>query len=102
MCARLKAKAQEQLVHLADNEWGNELMLKVATELLDQHRDDPYYFVTVYEHAGWFLSYARIDGEIRIVSTANDAAVFPDVVRNWWKQVNQETSGYIHVPAIRR
>jgi len=58
------------IVHLGDNEWGNELMKKVAMDWFTEHPDCQY--VEVYEHAGWFLGYRR-DGSIW--STANDTAV---------------------------
>lgn len=62
---------------LADDEWGNELMGRVAREYADQHREAWPLIVCVYEHAGWFLSYlfgapGVEDGAI--CGTANDGA----------------------------
>ena len=60
-------------IHLARGEYGNELMATVAGETL---RADLADIVTVHEHGGWWLQYARDhDGQILIVGTANDAAV---------------------------
>ena len=44
--------------------------------------------VTVHEHAGWWLSYARIKGEIRCVGSANDGAHYPEEVIRWWHYRN--------------
>lgn len=58
------------LIHLADDEWGNETMWRVAKEFFDAHPECE--FVEVSEHAGWYLGYRR-DGSTW--STANDMAV---------------------------
>ena len=58
-------------VHLADNEWGNRIMARVATETFAAHPEADV--VMVYEHAGWCLGFLS-DGTV--VSSANDAAVF--------------------------
>jgi len=63
------------MVHLANNEWGNATMRAVATEWFTQH--PACNFVMVYEHAGWWLAYNRTG--LEIVGTANDLAVMrPD------------------------
>ena len=76
------------MVHLANDEWGNATMRAVATEWFSQH--PACNFVMVYEHAGWWLAYARdetpclpgvgLDAHggryhMEIVGTANDLAV---------------------------
>jgi hypothetical protein len=62
------------VISLADNEWGNEIMREVANEWFASHPDCA--FVEVREHAGWWLGYYR-SGEC--VGTANDCAVLrPD------------------------
>ena len=58
------------LIFCADNEWGNELMLKLAREAFDANPS--LMFVEVYEHAGWSLGWRR-DGSVW--TTANDMAV---------------------------
>jgi len=56
-------------IYLASNEWGNQVMQRIAEE---HFRDNPdCEFVEVYEHAGWHLGFRR-DGSIWC--TANDAA----------------------------
>lgn len=80
------------LIHLADNEWGNEIMREVADEWFAAHPE--CMFVWVYEHAGWSLTFHRI-GEV--VGTANDAAVLrkgrprpTEYVSAWhWREVTR-------------
>jgi hypothetical protein len=57
------------LIHLADDEWGNQTMECIAREFFDEHPDCN--FIEVYEHAGWHLCWRR-DGSIW--GTANDMA----------------------------
>ncbi len=95
-----------QFIFLADNEWGSELMEKVAKERLTQMKDEypgDICIVTVYEHAGWFLSYAFIDGysdNMRVVGTANDGARFDGPVdafrQKYWP------ARHTSLPEIRR
>ena len=59
-------------VHLADREFGNDLMAKVAAYEFTRHKDLPQLFVMVVEHGGWWLQFAK-DGTI--IGTANDCAV---------------------------
>ena len=58
------------IVSLADNEWGNQIMREVAQEWFARHPHCE--FVEVREHAGWWLGYHR-SGEV--IGTANDCAV---------------------------
>jgi hypothetical protein len=58
-------------VHLADNEWGNRTMARIAKETFENFPEAD--MVMVYEHAGWCLGFLS-DGTV--VSSANDAAVF--------------------------
>ena len=58
------------LIHLSDDEWGNETMKRIAMEHFAS--DPSCQFVEVYEHAGWFLGFRR-DGSIW--TTANDMAI---------------------------
>ncbi len=92
-----------QTVHLAADEWNNEIMLEVATELLNkppQMEKDDIYVVEVYEHGGWWLQYAKIDSEIIVVGTANDAAVMPHKAKHLQERARGAESVYL--PAIRR
>ena len=86
-------------VFLGGNEWGNELMLKVAEDLFSLSTDKENLLVTVHEHAGWYLSYAMINENIRCVSSANDRAEFPEEVRRYWES-NQGVKTTLEV--IRR
>lgn len=61
------------VIHLADNEYGNEKMDEVAQEYFRKHPDIPNLIVDVREHGGWWLQYARCG---TVVGTANDAALF--------------------------
>lgn len=65
-------------IHLADDEWGNALMRQVAEEALADPQYQAYQplVVSVYEHAGWALEFALLDGRATVVSSANDLAVF--------------------------
>jgi hypothetical protein len=58
------------VIHLADDEWGNEMMFAVAQEYFTRNPDED--FVEVYEHGGWFLGFRR-DGSCW--TTANDLAI---------------------------
>jgi hypothetical protein len=58
------------LIHLADNEWGNETMRDVARQYFDEQPECN--FVEVYEHGGWYLGFRRDDSTW---CTANDMAV---------------------------
>lgn len=62
-----------EYVYLASDEWGNEIMQQVADETLDK-MNHPLACVCVYEHAGWYLEYARVDGRTVCIGTANDMA----------------------------
>lgn len=57
------------VICLADNEWGNELMLKVAMECFEANPE--VNFIEVREHGGWYLGYRR-DGSVWC--SANDGA----------------------------
>ncbi len=84
---------------LADNEWGNETMGRVAREYADQHREARPLIVCVYEHAGWFLSYlfgapGIEDGAI--CGTANDAASLSPKVLAFGETIRDVVSlGYV-------
>ena len=85
------------VIQLADNEWGNQLMDRVASEALVEHRDKPNLVVVVQEHAGWFLSYTH--GR-EIVDTANDTAVLSHPAREFWEKVRGLPE--VHLGYIRR
>lgn len=62
-------RARKWVIYLADNEWNNDTMERLAKE---QFAADPTLdVVTVNEHGGWFLSWNR---DMVCVGTANDMA----------------------------
>lgn len=67
--------------HLADDEWGNDTMDKVAREVFSEHTSIDA--VRVYEHGGWQLTYNRAGV---IVGTANDLARMSDAAKAWGQQ----------------
>jgi hypothetical protein len=67
-------------VHLADQEFGNDLMWLAGQGEFAKHPEIGWLFITVIEHGGWWLQYAR-DGTI--VGTANDTAVLCDRARQY-------------------
>ena len=74
-------KARIFYEHLAPNEWGSPLMVKIADERFQ--KDATLDIVHVDEHAGWFLSFRR-DG--KVVNSANDAAFYPASIESWREQ----------------
>lgn len=60
------------MIFLADDEYGNDVMEQVAREHFAANPDCQ--FIVVYEHAGWFLGYRR---DMSICATANDGAALP-------------------------
>lgn len=89
-------------IHLADDEWGSELMAKLAREaLLDpQNADKQPLVVMVHEHAGWALGWAVLHGEPTICYSANDAAAWP------WRALEFREEAYraewVRLTTIRR
>jgi hypothetical protein len=80
-------------VHMGSDEWGNELMTKVANAYAKEHADKRPLIVSVYEHAGWFLSFlygAAGISDGRICGTANDDAVLPKSVLEFGKSIDAE------------
>jgi hypothetical protein len=76
-------------IHLASNEWGNELMRQVADEYAATMKRRPL-IVAVHEHSGWTLSFLYgapgiADGAV--CETANDAAVLPDAITNFGERI---------------
>lgn len=71
-------------VHLAENEWASQengnKMWNVAKNYFNKWPALENMIVTVYEHAGWWLSYLR-DGTI--VGTANDMATLSEKAMQW-------------------
>jgi hypothetical protein len=65
----MKARIWQE--HCAGNEWGNDVMERIAMERFES--DPSIDVVNVIEHAGWSLSWTR---DMLIVGTANDMAVF--------------------------
>ena len=75
-------------VMMAAHEWSSttsmEGIAKEQISLLPEEKRK-WGVVVVHEHGGWWLAYAAIDGEVRCVGSANDAAVFPEDVKRWWQ-----------------
>jgi hypothetical protein len=65
------------VVKMASHEYqSNTDMDKIASDILLADDYDPAYplVVSVYEHAGWWLEYALVEGKVRVVGSANDGA----------------------------
>jgi hypothetical protein len=88
-----KVYAKKLWIKLADNEWGNELMVQVAMEAFTS--DPSLDAVQVNEHAGWYVTFLR-DGTI--VSTANDQAHLSNRAREFLNTIY----GYDFAGEIRR
>lgn len=95
-------KASYIYVHLADNEWGNELMGKIALETFTAHPDKENLFVEVNEHGGWFLIYFKDGDEVTTVGSANDMAVYG----GWKNEIRKTLYGkdveWTYLPEVRR
>jgi hypothetical protein len=90
-----------QWIHMASDEWGCNLMDAVADEAFGKYEGDKSkLLVEVHEHGGWYLAYAWIDGRVRVVSSANDAACFPKEVSEFWRMYNKASRTML--PTIRR
>lgn len=89
-------------IHLASNEWGNDLMGLVADDYAAEHPDVRPLVVSVHEHAGWHLSYlygAPGIGDGTICGTANDAAVLSSTVLEFGKAIDKvEIVGEVRRP----
>jgi hypothetical protein len=90
-------------VFMASDEWGNELLHKLAAEYLAQHLDKPNLVVSVHEHGGWYLDFTHAkpgsNGPI-LVGTANDTATPSPERRRFWERVNGLPE--VYVDSIRR
>ena len=77
------ARPTLKLLHviMADDEWGNRLMDEIARDLFATRPDAEE--VEIQEHAGWFLRYARINGEIHTIGSANGSAIYPRIAAQW-------------------
>jgi hypothetical protein len=78
MVTAVKRKARMLVVRLASDEWGHELMWKVARDTMDA--DTTLDAVHVIEHGGWHLMFNR-DG--LVVGTANDNCRLSERVLQW-------------------
>jgi hypothetical protein len=54
----------------------------------------------VFEHAGWYLTYALIGGEMTVIASANDGACYSAEVRKWWEE--RRSAKWDYLPSIRR
>ncbi len=82
-------------IHLASDEYGNEIMTQAAREAFDTHPELDV--VEVYEHGGWYMN---IDRSGRVVGSANDAAVYTPEIIAWWKAMNSRD--WKQLPSIYR
>lgn len=75
-------KLKRVSIHLGDKEWssdeGHQLMPRLAKEAIEANSEpDTLTIATVYEHGGWWLTYAKnAAGDIMGVGSANDLAVY--------------------------
>lgn len=71
-------KAHRVFIHLADDEWGNQAMERIARQYAEANPDKANLLMTVYEHGGWVLEWFAdlAAGIFMIVGTANDGAIF--------------------------
>lgn len=81
-------------VWLADNEYGNPLMNRVAEEFLCDHPEVDV--VEVIEHAGWWMRYARLNGRVVVIGSANDQAVYPDEVQELRREYGARPVHAVH------
>lgn len=80
-------------VRMADDQWGNELMDKLAAMAMAEHAEPgATVIVNVQEHAGWFMDYAMIGGRLTVISSANDLAYKTLEVRSFLAEVNAPTT----------
>ena len=93
-----------QMIHMADDEWGNSLMQEIAETAIAGWKGPGELVVEVYEHAGWYLAWSRIDGKIACVSSANDCAQFTKKIKQFWCDFNTADKGKMvqWVAPIRR
>jgi hypothetical protein len=80
-------------VRMGDDQYGNELMDKLAQKALAEHSEPgAMVIVNVQEHGGWFLDFAMINGKLCTVDSANDQAYKPPEIRAFWALVNCPTN----------
>lgn len=92
-------------VKMADHEYESASlrMDDLAREQFTIHHDKmEHLMVTVNEHAGWFLSYAMVDGIMVIVETANDAATVTPERRQFWSRINNCEHKWNRLPTVNR
>jgi hypothetical protein len=96
-------RATHIYVYLADNEWGNETMGRVAEQIAREHHDKPNLLITVYEHGGWFLEwFVEAPGKLVVVGTTNDMARFPKHAESIRFFLGNKNVQWERLPSIRR
>jgi hypothetical protein len=85
-------KAYRVTIRLADDEWGSELMARVARQYCDEHPDLDPLVVEVIEHAGWFLTFTRSGV---CVDTANDTACLSRSAHEFFAKVRGSDWQYV-------
>ena len=93
-----------QTIHLADDEWSTNLMQMIAEEAIGAWRGYGELVVEVWEHGGWHLTFAAINGVVECVSSANDCATFSKKIKQFWSEFNTADKAKLvrWGPAIRR
>lgn len=79
-------------VRMAAHEWSSTTSMDgIAIDwfVTLSQEDRPSSSCTVNEHAGWWLMYGWINGEVRVVGSANDGACFSPEVGEWWSVRNR-------------
>lgn len=79
-------------IQLADDEWEHDYKrpYSIMKFVAEEELKDGAYVVEVREHTGWWLRYAMINGEVKIIGSANDQAAFNDQgVRNFWEEMKK-------------
>lgn len=91
-------------VHLANDEWNNDFMEKVANHYLNKYKhlhkpeEGEVVVVHVHEHGGWSLGYTLIDNQTTTVYSANDRAYYEGKKKEFreaaykadWKSIDTE------------
>ena len=88
-------------VHMASFEWSStHPMEQIADELFEKYKDLENLVIRVYEHAGWYLIFAKEGEKTIIVGTANDAATITPERQRFWERV--KGAEHRQLPTIRR
>lgn len=88
-------------IKMANGEYdSNTPMKEIAREAFAMYAHVENLVVSVREHAGWYLSWAMVDGEMVVVETANDSARMSAAARKFYARVANMELNYL--PAVDR